>query len=99
MPRLFASRMQPNAVRPPGPIPMVERADLAAAVIAAPARPNEAFGYGPWVVCGGLSRGGIASRTIFGLPIRPSVQTRMAVGQLAVFRSVRNAPAYGSKIV
>src|SRR6266511_2909936 len=38
-------------------------------------------------------------RTVFPISIRASVQTRMAVGQVAVFRSVRNIFLHASKIV
>src|SRR5215831_21246125 len=37
-------------------------------------------------------------RTMFGFSIRASVQTRVAVGQLVIFRSVRNDFAHASKI-
>ena len=38
-------------------------------------------------------------RTVFSISIRASVQTRTAVGQVAVFRSVRNIFLHPSKIV
>ena len=54
MPRLFAARMQPDAVRVTAPGPMVQEAELATAIVAAMTRADEAFGDGAGVVGGGL---------------------------------------------
>src|SRR5262249_61693199 len=79
--------MQPDAVRPPWPVPWMQgigrRAGLAAVVAAAEAvREVEVV----------VRRGDLLVRTTLGAipPVlkRRSVETRMAVGQPAIFRSV-----------
>src|SRR5262245_9001797 len=59
-PRGLTAEMQPDAVRVTGPSPMVQEAELAAAIVAAMTRTDQAFGDRARVVGGGLGRGGIA---------------------------------------
>src|SRR5262245_52753840 len=89
-PWLLAPAVQPDAVRAAGPVPGVQRVGRGggmAAVVAA----AEGLGNADTVV-GGSERGAflvrIALATLFGVSIRRSVETRMAVRQVAVFRSV-----------
>jgi len=70
--------VQPNAVRPAGPLVVAHGTDRATAVVAQV--PAEAFGDVARVARGGLGGGGTVARTRFGFFIRPSVQTRMTVG-------------------
>src|SRR5215469_12032739 len=81
------------------PGPMVQEAELAAAVVAPMTRADEAFGDVAGVVGWGLGRGGIALRTISGFPKCRSVGTHMAVGQVAIFRSVARRFGDASKII
>src|SRR5262249_53196012 len=98
-PGLLTLAVQPN--RAVGQRHLVDRAAVVA-MQAAPVVGRDVAGVRDRAD-GADDRGGFAVRmilaVIWGGFFRPSVQTRMAVGQLAVFRSVRNAPAYGSKIV
>src|SRR5262249_55082828 len=78
------------------PVPGVHVPELAAAIVTAAAcldRPGSRRATGGTGVMVNLTL-----CTIFGFSIRARVQTRVAVGQLVIFRSVRNDFAHASKI-
>ena len=84
-PRFLAARMQPNPIWAGGPVPRVQRVGgggRSSAMIA------EAG-------CSSVVK--LALRSELRLPIRPSVQIRIAVGQVRIFRSVRSRRLDGSK--
>src|SRR5262245_36379722 len=79
-PSLLAAAVQPNPVGPAGPVPAVVGVWATAVVAAA-----EIF----WeAVVGGIFLVKMVSAAIFIILKRRSVETCMAVGQLAIFRSV-----------
>src|SRR5215813_27133 len=93
--------MQPDTIRASRPVPRVHRPEHAAAVVTAPGSgAKEELGdrsWVSWIGCYFLA-GMTTLDAISGFSIRPSVQTRMAVGQVRVFLSVRSRRLDGSKI-
>src|SRR5215831_12417826 len=93
----LAPVVQPDAIRSAGPMVGARDSDLAAAVVAALAA--QRLRDRARIARRDLARGGIVVRIRFGFFIRPSVQTRMAVEQLAIFRSVRERLRDGCRTI